>query len=280
MSVDQIYVVSLHSCQPRREKLKKFIPESGVTWWLVKRDKNPKKGCFTSHRDIFKDAKQKDYKNIIILEDDARPRVSWENVENRIKKFLRNPPKNWKFLMLGYYPVRLLPTKLKGILAVKCAYTTHAYLVNVSNVKLPVWNGKVQIDDELFCNGLHENGRYLESKFNGTYAVEPILVDQKSETSTINNTHLDIQKTLEAFGNDKLVGISKYVNTNLVRDFAILISIFVFFSMLFGLLSIKFPVLWIPFVISISVFFCILFGYTIIFIYDGCFEGVEEERLL
>lgn len=268
MSLDKIYVISLHTETKRQNLIKKWLKSDKIRWWIVKRDNvDPKRGCFNSHRNVILDAKKNGYKNILILEDDAFPLKEWNLIQNKINLFLEDPPKNWKMLMLGYFPVKTIKTSRKNVIGIKCAYSANAYIVNVSNVVVAKWDGKIQIDDLLFCEGKHEIGKYFSSKFNGVYGTKPMLITQKSENSTINEGHMSIQTSMEKFQNESMVDLTSHVNLHLFKSFIAIISCILFLLLLFGLLSIKYTILT-NVVYSLTVIFVIIM--LVFLIIFGC----------
>jgi hypothetical protein len=219
--LDQIYVISLINSKERQNRIKEWIPKDKTTWWLVKRKKDPKYGVFTSHRDIFIDAKSKGYKYITIFEDDATPVFDWKWAEIEIKKFLEKPPKNWKLLALGYYPVLSSKTNRNNLLSIYCSFGAHAYLANLNNISIPEWD-KTQIDDLMFCDGVAEKLNFGKLKHDrGVYGIKPILFDQFSEVSTINMFHTLPQFFMEKFGNETMIAGSENVNLVILSAFII-----------------------------------------------------------
>ncbi|MFN3356355.1 MAG: glycosyltransferase family 25 protein [Pseudomonas sp.] len=74
LSVDGVLCISLRERQDRRDLITKEFAGSGLTieFLLVDLDKeNPERGCFDSHIKCATIALSRNYKNILILEDDA-----------------------------------------------------------------------------------------------------------------------------------------------------------------------------------------------------------------
>lgn len=109
MNVDAIIVISLDTAEDRRHKMKQWYPSNiPLDFFIVKRMDNPDKGCFTSHQKVLSFAKQKKYKRVLILEDDAYPMKEWNEIvsltNNALKEVNYVSDGNWKFLSLGYMP--------------------------------------------------------------------------------------------------------------------------------------------------------------------------------
>lgn len=268
MKLDQIYAISLVNSKERQKRLKKWIPKDKVTWWLVKRNKDPKLGCFTSHRDIFLDAKSKGYKYIAIFEDDAIPVFDWKRAENEIENFLENPPKTWKLLALGYYPVIVRKTNRPNLVSIGCSFATHAYLANLDNISIPEWNG-TQIDDLMFCDGVAQKLDFKHLDLDrDVYGVKPILFNQFSKVSTINNVHTLPQYISEKFGNENILENSQKVNLVLLATFIVFLILSLFVIIPVSILCAKSKcepvVLWV--ILSVFVLFFLVF--VIMFLVD------------
>lgn len=245
MNVDAIFVITLDTAESRRQIMDKWYPKDmNMTWFVVKRMKNPVKGCYTSHQKALRTAKNKKYKRILILEDDAFPLFDWNCIVKYTNKnidYLNKKIPDWRHLMLGYIPFRM--DKLKdneNLLKVRCAVDTHAYIVNVNNVKSIPWNG-IPIDEFLFCTKKTKKGLTLsnysapkEDCENKNYAVYPMLITQKTTESNIHPTHLWQTKFIEFFGDEQnMVDISTRYNT---------LSLIVFSMLILFLISVLFTI--------------------------------------
>lgn len=85
-------------------------------------------GCKLSHLGIIKLAKERRYKNILILEDDIEFNGNMRHVDIGLRE-LQNL--NWDILYLGLNKAKYLPTK--NSIFIKKVYSglcTHAYIVN------------------------------------------------------------------------------------------------------------------------------------------------------
>jgi glycosyl transferase family 25 len=127
--ISHIIYVNLDSRTDRNKRilneLSIFDPNKITRVSAVNNVNNPRKGCILSHLKALKLAREKDYPNVLILEDD----IVWtENVVKGyevFKKLLNNP---YDVIMLGGTSARFNPTTF----ALDFAYGTHAYLVNKS----------------------------------------------------------------------------------------------------------------------------------------------------
>lgn len=254
MNIDSIVVISVKEAIDRRKRI--------VDWWsnpkiklqfnIVEKNKeNPAKGCFTSHADIIKNAKKSGLNRILILEDDAQPTTSIDNLIKKVNKAMRwldnNDPK-WTYLMLGYFPIRSEKTNNKDIVNIKCAYLSHAYIANLKNINPPNWNNnkKLQIDDLLFCDGKYSNLTFtkMKNKKSRVYGLRPMIVKQYGIDSFISYSHSAIQEHfLHVVGQDNIAELSCHVNIIYFLILVFLILILTLLGIPIILLNDKYPTL-------------------------------------
>jgi hypothetical protein len=154
-----------------------YPPEVKLQFFLVDRANNPEQGCFESHQNVYKDAKSKGYKRVLIFEDDAFPRFPWNDIVQKTNDALKQlETTNWDILALGYYPFRTYKTNMKNVLKIGTSYGSHAYIANVPNMKSDKWR-KITNDRFLFSK---RKSSYI------SYATYDILFEQKFEKSQIN----------------------------------------------------------------------------------------------
>jgi len=248
LNVDAIFVISLHKDELRRKFMRSWYRDFPLRFFLVHPKKNREYGCYDSHRKVIYEAKQKGYKQILVLEDDAFPRFNSNfivQLTNQSLQVLNTYDPNWKLLMLGYIPFRTRKTKFDYLLTVQCCVDAHAYIVNVNNITIPEYDG-IPIDVHLFCNS-NQNllvGNLLGSpiiynrkqqQFDklqnfGVYATNPMLMTQRniSGQSNIDNAHLLQSKFIELYENeDRLTELSTKVNTVNLGIFILAITIMV-----------------------------------------------------
>lgn len=219
-SLDHIFVLSLKTSSERQMTFKKNFPElvdlNIFEWFLVDKDtENTERGCYISHRKILELAKKRKYKEILIIEDDIKLLVSWDSFVNYFNNIRK--PKNWKAIQLGYIPIRTTKTSDPNLYAINCNYFTEAYLVNVSQIEIPEYNGS-QIDCLLFCNG-HSHldlivNPSLSSKItNDMYAHNPRLFQQIFEDSDIGHDNGIIIFFYNFYGSMcNITELSSYIN--------------------------------------------------------------------
>jgi len=124
--IDKIIYINLDHRQDRRDIMSKFFEEGQiplekvVRFSAIKRSYRPL-GCLESHTEVLRIAKQNEWKNVLVLEDD----LTWSNFEEGYAKLeeLTKLPK-WDAIMLaGWYHKYDFPRVFD-------AYNAGAYLVN------------------------------------------------------------------------------------------------------------------------------------------------------
>ena len=273
--LDAILVITLEEATSRQERMRNNYPNVDLEFMIYGRDKESgERGCFTSHQKALEHAKKKKYKNILILEDDAAPLKKWDKITNYIEKFLENPPDDWILCSLGYLPIRVSKTKQSNILKIKCAFNTHAYLVNVEKAPILPWEG-VALDSELFCKKINHKKIAKSPKklvkgdhMKGIYAHIPMLFKQDAQESFINKFDLAQRHFYNFFGGyDQSALVAQNFNT---VYFGIFIFLLIF---LLILLMVSFRVKNKQFNVSmvvITVVFIICWGF--LFSIDGLYN--------
>lgn len=230
MNIDKIFIISLPEANERRKQLKQYLPiDNNIFefYYPIRDNDNPARGCFNSHQNIIKISKNRKYNTIIILEDDAVPLHSWNNITIFINNFFKSPPKDWKYLLLGCLPIRM--NKINdNLYESKCSFDGHAYMVNMDKVDIIEWDIDQTIDAQLFCNGVKQNNLYIDifstlsSEYNkGIYAIYPMLFKQVTDHSYIDDFDLSQKYFFDFWGYDGSIIVSSYSNTVLLGLFII-----------------------------------------------------------
>lgn len=264
-NIDRIFVLSLKTSIERQLKFKENFPEliklNIFEWFLVDRDnKNTERGCYTSHQNIIKFAKEKGYKTILIMEDDVKLLVPWKEFIDHFNNLKR--PENWKTIQFGYIPIKTTKTSSKNLYEMNCGYFAEVYLVNVSLLNVPDYDG-IQIDCFLFCNGYSHLDLMLRPQLTNksnkdTYAYNPRLFQQNFQDSDIGHDNTIILVFYNFYNylckitgcaND-ITELSSYINLLLLSFFIVfglfsLILLFIFMSIktYYSILVVKFLIL-------------------------------------
>lgn len=206
-----IYVISCRHRQDRRDLFEKeWKQQLGIPfqWFLVDCDRDdPKRGCWTSHQTLWKNARAKGQKWICILEDDATlevpedanapkfPRTAWDPMRwnpipaDAVMAYLGGTA-HWlqtdvvkeSFMWNHGKPVWPVGATAEWTRAV--CWTTHAYLVNVGGACA---EGFMK---EEYCVG-REVDRYFKETihpYNPVYLLTPACVYQRSDYSDIEGS--------------------------------------------------------------------------------------------
>lgn len=133
--IDKVIYINLEHRKDRKEEIERELNSMNIEYERFNAISNPDfgiVGCTQSHLEIFKMAKEKGYKNILIFEDDFKFIVSKKLFEEQIE-LLYNSQLKFDICMLGY---RLLKTKpchefpfLQKAIDVD---TTSGYIINES----------------------------------------------------------------------------------------------------------------------------------------------------
>jgi len=136
---DKIYCITTKESFIRRSSCKIIAKEYNMDVCFKKVERHPggsNHGCFISHMNIFKEAKDQNLQRIIILEDDIIPRYLNEKVLNKITDFLQN--NEWDLFYFGAVPDCRRDNsaiKVKDRFYRIRSLCTHAYAINRSAIE-------------------------------------------------------------------------------------------------------------------------------------------------
>ena len=169
-----VVVINLKERKDKRDYMEKQLKSRNInyTFFTAQRHKDPKRGCLESHISVIKKAISENKEYLLILEDDCK---FIGNLSS-----MKQPPKDWDMLYFGGTVHRVLNKKNPGFAQVQ-TWTTHAYIINLTNQKL--------VDKILQAE--HYEGEidryYLEKvhpHFNA-YVCDPMIAIQKEGYSDI-----------------------------------------------------------------------------------------------
>lgn len=233
--VDKIFVITLKDSYERQKRFANNFKDTGLQyeWYMATRDKeDPIRGCYNSHQDIIKISKKRGYERILIFEDDAKPINDIQTIATQVQEFFSinngNGPKGWKFLMLGYLPVKTNKTNYSNILNIRCAFNGHAYIVNLEKVEPEEWDGTM-LDGKYFCNGI--SGKELRKlitfpKETDVYAIYPMGFSQEIIDSSVGIEHMSQKYFFKAYaGENNSARVSSKTSTIQLAVFVIIWSV-------------------------------------------------------
>ena len=230
VSIDKVFCISIKQRRDRQiqmEKQMKMLQQS-FSFVKVEKHKDPVRGCLESHKYCIQQAKNKGYKNVLILEDDAifNMKLLQTLLSNNIDISV---PKDFDMLYLGY-------TVNDGykhddfLLKILSAQCLHAYIVNekiydevLDNIEkdwttFPEWNTRNEMEKQINfdCRAVDLfYGKIINQRLKNSYGVFPILCTQQVSHSDIENKVVDyskvmINKSVHMFSKYKY-GVKKYL---------------------------------------------------------------------
>lgn len=134
--IDHIFYINLDRRADRREEIETQLKAFGLPYERFSAIETPGQGivgCGLSHTAVLRLAKERGYKNILILEDDFEFLVSKDEFESHLTQlFEHQPPIHFDVCMLSYN-LHLFETHSSGsnlVGRVKYAQTASGYIVN------------------------------------------------------------------------------------------------------------------------------------------------------
>ena len=154
-------------------------------------------GCIASHVNIYSLAKQNNWKNILILEDDCD---FIDNLNEIFEKSIETLPKKWDLLYLGgVHETRngqFEPEKFNEyFVRAKRIITTSCYAVNCTAYDL-ILNTVLEKMPYFDCPIDTYLGAYIQPKLK-TYAYHPPLAWQRASYSDVQNGHRDYSNMMK-----------------------------------------------------------------------------------
>lgn len=136
---DKIYCITTKESYNRRTSCRIVAKEYNINICFKKVERHPNgsnHGCFESHIDIIREAKEQNLQRIIILEDDIIPQYLNEKVLNKITNFLQS--NEWDLFYFGAVPDCRrdnAAVKVKDSFYRIRSLCTHAYAINRSAIE-------------------------------------------------------------------------------------------------------------------------------------------------
>ena len=136
--IDHIFYINLDRRTDRRAEMEAQLEEYGLPYERFSGVETPGQGivgCGLSHTAVLKLAKERGYKNVLILEDDFDFLVTKDELENHLKQmFEHDPPISFDVCMLSYnlhnhQVLSDVPLEV-GLGKVSYAQTASGYIVN------------------------------------------------------------------------------------------------------------------------------------------------------
>lgn len=131
-NIDKIIYINLNKRKDRRAEIEKELDDFGLKYERFQAIEVPEFGCLgcgLSHLQVLKTAKERNYQNILILEDDFTFLVSKEEFEKQLTEFF-NLKLDYDVCFLAYNLIKSQPLENNVVNKVLDAHTTSGYFVN------------------------------------------------------------------------------------------------------------------------------------------------------
>lgn len=161
LKIDSIVCLCLNERIERYNYVKKHLIENGINckFMFNKLHENPRRGCLESHIKAIKYAKENNFSNILIFEDDIKIIEKLENISKL--------PKNWDMIYLGglctNYKYNYDENWVRGVI-----WCNHAYIVNKNLFDTIIdkgWSYTDGTSDHFFTSIIHNDYNcYIPSK--------------------------------------------------------------------------------------------------------------------
>lgn len=131
-NINKIYYINLNKRPDRKEHIEKELNAFNLKYEryeAIETNGFGIYGCGMSHLNVIKMAKENNYENVLILEDDFTFLVSKEEFEKQLDDFFKLKI-NYDVLMLSYNLFQFESTEYDFLTRVKEAQTASGYLIN------------------------------------------------------------------------------------------------------------------------------------------------------
>lgn len=201
--IDKIIYINLDERKDRREEIefelnRFFVPKSKVMRFSAIKDKIGGIGCTKSHIAALEMAKNKGYKNVMMLEDDFNFIDSFEEVNNRISDFMNKYADNWDVLnMSGGYFREIIKSHLHQEKIARAIHlsTTSGYIVNNKMYDRLLDNFRFGLEKFIETNNYREYAldKYwsILQKSSKWYMCNPSIGYQRASYSDIEKSIID-----------------------------------------------------------------------------------------
>jgi len=136
-NIDKIFYINLDKREDRRTEIENELLSRGLTnferFQAIEIPYFGAVGCSKSHLEVLRLAKERGYKNILIMEDDFMFLVDKEELEqNLIEFFDSEAGKNYDVCMISYHLIDGKDCDYPFLIKVNEAQTTSGYIINAN----------------------------------------------------------------------------------------------------------------------------------------------------
>ena len=133
-NIEKIFYINLDKRTDRREEIENELKQTNLYDKAERIEAIPTPnqgilGCTMSHLKAIRTAKERDYNNILILEDDFQFTIEKEEFENQITRLFENMP-TFDVCMISYNIQRSIETNHDFLRKVLEAQTASGYIIN------------------------------------------------------------------------------------------------------------------------------------------------------
>lgn len=133
-NIDKIIYINLDRREDRRIQIEEELSQHNLydkaeRFSAIDRPGKGIVGCTYSHLEVLKYAKEKQWKNVLILEDDFTFLISKDDFERELEQFF-NANIDYNVCMISYHIQKSTPTEYPFITKVIEAQTASGYIVN------------------------------------------------------------------------------------------------------------------------------------------------------
>jgi len=184
INIEHIFYINLKYRKDRREHIEKILTERGLMdkterYEALYTPNSGIVGCSYSHLNVLKLAKERGYKNVLILEDDFEFVVNAETFETQMQSFF-SLNIEYNVCMLAYIVQNSTPVENTELIKkVLDAQTASGYLVNSNyfDELIYLYEWSCPLLEETNYHWLYANDmvwKQLQPKHNWYYFTEPI----------------------------------------------------------------------------------------------------------
>jgi GR25 family glycosyltransferase involved in LPS biosynthesis len=131
-NIDKIFYINLNKRSDRREEIENELHNFGLSFERFEAIETPGcgiYGCGLSHLGVLKIARERGYKNVLILEDDFTFLVSKEEFETNLVKLFESRI-HFDVCKLAYNLIEIEEIDNEHIGKLKCSISASAYIIN------------------------------------------------------------------------------------------------------------------------------------------------------
>ena len=198
---DKIYVINLDSRPDRMEKVVEKFKSIGLGNYervSAIKTNNGWEGCKASHLSIVKDAKDNNYKNFLVFEDDFILHTEFNDI---LTKSLDDLPDDWDMLYMGGN-LSMCNSREKiteNLIKVNSILTTHCYAMKNTLYDRTLSEANTIPPQKGFLRGQAIDVYYSEflCKNNNVYLIQPMICFQEDGYSDIEKRHIDYKNIIK-----------------------------------------------------------------------------------